>query len=85
MNKKQLLSTIQVLCSHNIVTLKDIRYSNQKNNYRHFDYVVYWGSIPLDPNSHFLKTGGPIKNQSYMPEKLLTKQGIYMGVSIFFI
>ena len=26
---------------------------------------------PLNPNSHFLKTGVSIKNQSYMPENYL--------------
>ena len=29
------------------------------------------GRGPLDPNPQFLKTGGPIKNQSYMPENEL--------------
>ena len=29
------------------------------------------GRGPLEPNLHFLKTGGPIKNQSYMPENYL--------------
>ena len=29
-----------------------------------------WGG-PLEPNPHLLKTGGPIKNQSYMPENQL--------------
>ena len=29
------------------------------------------GRGPLESNLHFLKTGGPIKNQSYMPENYL--------------
>ena len=41
-NKKQLLNIIKVLCSHNMVTLKDVRYLIKKNHYHHFDYVVYW-------------------------------------------
>ena len=33
--------------------------------------MLFTGVGPLDPNPHFLKTGGPIKNQSYMPENYL--------------
>ena len=29
------------------------------------------GGVLLDPNPHFLKTGGPINNQPYMPENYL--------------
>ena len=63
-NKKQLLNIIQVLCSHNIVTLKDIRYSIK--------------------NPQFLKTGDPIKNQSYMLENYLQNKE-FTWVSQFFI
>ena len=79
-NKKQLLN-INKSYVYYIATLKD-----QKNHYRHFDFVVYWvggGGGLLDPNPHFLKTGGPVKKQSYMPENYLQNKE-FTWVSRFF-
>ena len=55
-NKKQLLNIMQVLCSDNIVTLKDLRYSIKK---------IIIAVLTT------LFTGEAIKNQSYMPENYL--------------
>ena len=82
-NKKQLLNIIQLLCSHNVVTLKDIRCSIKKIIITILT-TLFTGWGPLDPNPHFLKTGGPIKNQSYMPEKYLQNKE-FTWVSRFFL
>ena len=86
-NKKQLLNIIQVLRSHNIVTLKNIRYSIKKIIIAILT-TLFTGGGPLDPNPNFLRTRGPIKNQSYIPENYLQNKEFYMSymsVSIFLI
>ena len=72
-NKKQLLNIAPVVCGHNIVTLKDISQSIKKIIIAILTTLFTWGGGPLNPKPHFLKTRGPIKNQSYMPENYNTR------------
>ena len=66
-NKKQLLNIIQVLCSHNIVTLKDIRYSIRKIIIAILTTLftlggVHWVGVQLKTNHTCLKSTYKTRN-----------------------
>ena len=71
-----------VLYSHNIVTLKNIRYSIKKIIIAILTTLFTGGRRGGGPL--FLKTGGPIKNQSCMPENYLQNKE-FTWVSRFFL
>ena len=97
-NKKQLINITQVLCSHNIVTLKDVSYAIAKC---YKSLLLIWlccllgegRGVHWTPTAIFSKLGAPIKSQSYMPgnylqNKQLTLHGcfdfFYLGLHIKF-
>ena len=86
-NKKQLLSIIQVLCSHNIVALKGVRYSIKKIIIAIlttlFTGRTGGGGGGTGPQPLFSQYWGQIKNQSYMPENYLENKE-FTWVSRFF-
>ena len=59
-NKKQLLNIIQVLCSHNIVKLKDIRHSIKKIIIVILT-KVFTGGVSWNPTPIFSKLGAQSK------------------------
>ena len=97
-SKRQLLNMIQFLCSHNIVTWKDRRYSIKKIIIAIFTTLFTeggggWGGGErreaggglLDSNPHFLKTGGPIKIQSYMSENPYKTRNLHGCLDFFYL
>ena len=79
---------MQVLCSHDVVTLKDIRCSTKKIIITILTTLfaggIGGGGVSWTPTPHFLKTGDPMKNQSYMPENWLQNKE-FTWVSRFFL
>ena len=77
-NKKQLLNITQVLCNHNIVTLKDISYSLKKVIIAILTTLFTreggGGGGPMDPNPIFSKLGAQSKtNHAYLKTTYKTR------------